>query len=106
MPAQDGRQYYAETMAVTLAYPGKPVQGFDQSDLVQVHRMGCWIGIPATPIDMNALSVVVAELARMIDPVLNLCAPGFDRREWSKIWAVAILQLPIQLERLCCLAYF
>lgn len=84
MPAQDGHQYHAETVAVRLAYPGKLVQGLDPSGLVQAHQKGYWIGTPAALIDMIARLAVVAVVARTISLVLSLYRPECGRTDWSK----------------------
>ena len=40
VPVQDGRQCYAEIVAVRLATPGKLGKGLGPSGFVQAHRTG------------------------------------------------------------------
>lgn len=60
VPVQDGRQCYAEIVAVRLATPGKLGQALGPSDFVQAHRTGCEIETLAAPTDMSALLLVAA----------------------------------------------
>jgi hypothetical protein len=72
VPMQNGRQCYAEIVAVRLATPGKLGQGLGPSDFAQAHRKGCEIENLAAPTDMSALLLVAAERAQKTDLGLNL----------------------------------